>query len=298
MISRRQLFKLFGGAAVTAIAMSAGLGSTGCESATSAPVGDTIFTGDELAMLRGFCDVVIPPDDTPGGADLGAIEFIEALITAFDPTAAPSGAAAVGVQAPDDGTKRVPLIFAGGPVSDRNPNLDGSLPANDFTAFIELDRVKATAWQLIVNGSAGVPGGAPNDALLGPVIGIKDQLKTGLQAAIASTKKSIADLEADDFKGLFNASPSAFQSFLIDLVIEGSFSAPEYGGNLDLAGWKMIHFEGDSLPRGYSQFDGTHYIERPEAPLSTANPSDPEPLTDDVRSTLVTVVTVLGGRAS
>jgi hypothetical protein len=40
------------------------------------------------------------------------------------------------------------------------------------------------------------------------------------------------------------------------------------------------------------------HVERPEAPLSTANPSDPEPLTDDTRQLLATVIAFLGGRTS
>jgi hypothetical protein len=267
LITRRDLIRLIGGAA-------AAYAARGC---SSPPRGDAIFTGDQLAMLRGFADVVIPEDDLPGGAKLGAVEFIEGLITAF--------------------ADATPRIFAGGPFSDRSP-IDGATPANDFASFIELDRVKDAAWRLIVFGSAGLPGGAPNEALLGPVVGIKDQLVTGLDQAIATAKRPIDELSADDFQNLFDSLDSELQTLVIELTIEGAFCAPEYGGNVGLAGWSLCHFEGDSLPRGYSQLDGSQYVERPDAPLSTANPSDPEPLTDDLRETLRLVVTVLGGRAS
>ena len=80
-------------------------------------------------------------------------------------------------------------------------------------------------------------------------------------------------------------------------MTEAAFAAPEYGGNPNLAGWQLCNFEGDSQPQGYSQFDGTSYIERPEAPLSTPNPGpDPQPLDDNVQSILALVVSVLGGR--
>ena len=263
LITRRDLIRLLGGAA-------AAYAARGC---SSPPRGDAIFTGDQLAMLRGFADVVIPEDDLPGGAKLGAVEFIEGLITSF--------------------TDAVPRIFAGGPFSDRN-----AATANDFQNFIELDRVKDAAWRLIVFGSPGLPGGAPNEALLGPMVGIKDQLVAGLNAALATSKRPVDELGPDDFQNLFDSLDTDFQTLVIELTIEGAFCAPEYGGNLGLAGWSLCHFEGDSLPRGYSQFDGSQYVERPEAPLSTANPSDPEPLTDDLRETLRLVVTVLGGRVS
>ncbi|CAN5274302.1 hypothetical protein BH11MYX1_BH11MYX1_21660 [soil metagenome] len=231
-------------------------------------------------MLRGFADVVIPEDDAPGGAKLGAVEYIEGLVTAFDLMTA------------------APRIFAGGPFSDRNPADDGSTPVSDFPDFIELDRVKDAAWRLIVAGSEALPNGAPNEALLGPVIGIEDRLKAGLQEALAIAPRAVEDLRPEDFQTLFDSATAEFQALMIELTIEGAFCAPEYRGNVGLSGWKLVHFEGDSLPRGYSQWNGAAYVERPEAPLSTANPSDPEPLTDDVRATLKLIVTVLGGRAS
>ena len=63
-----------------------------------------------------------------------------------------------------------------------------------------------------------------------------------------------------------------------------------------LAGWQMIHFEGDSLPTGYSQWNGTSYDERADSPMSTPNPSDPEPISDDIHTLLAEVTMVLGGR--
>jgi hypothetical protein len=179
----------------------------------------------------------------------------------------------------------VPPIYAGGPFSGRQPNADGSVPANDFVNFIELDRVSEAAWR----------------AILDPATGIEAQLRAGLASALANAASGGSDVHAlgpDDFARLFDAQTSEFQALMIDLVCEAAWAAPEYGGNPAGAGWKLIHFEGDSQPLGYSQFDGTRHVERPDAPLSTANPSDPEPLTDDVRQTLALVVTFLGGRVS
>src|SRR3569623_1827394 len=85
---------------------------------------------------------------------------------------------------------------------------------------------------------------------------------------------------------------------MIELVCEAAWAAPEYGGNPGGAGWKLIHFEGDALPLGYSQWNGSEHVERPEAPLSPANPSDPEPLSDDIRQVLATVISELGGRST
>jgi hypothetical protein len=245
MLTRRDLIRLIGGA-TAALAVLPACGDN---------AGDAIFTSDELNMLRGFADAIIPPDDKAGGVELGAVEYIEGLLTAFD--------------------QLRPAIFAGGPFSDRNRLPDGTGGQNDFTAFIELDRVGVAAWRPYVEE-------------------LRAQLKAGLsQAAEGYTP---LELSAADFARIFDAQPEDVRSLLVDLVTEAAFAAPEYGGNRGLSGWRMIHFEGDSLPRGYSQWDGTTHVERPEAPLTTANPSDPEPLTDDVHEILSLVISVLGGR--
>jgi hypothetical protein len=220
-------------------------------------------------MLLGFADVVIPRDDTPGGAELGALEYITRLVRAFE--------------------LPVPPIYAGGPNSGRQPFPDAvtgqastSFPTNDFATFVELDRVSLAAWQ----------------QLLDPQTGIEPQLRAGIASARSMTDRSPHDLSPDDFQRLFDAQTDEFRALVIELVSEAAFAAPEYGGNPGLSGWRLIHFEGDSLPLGYSQWNGTAHVERPEAPLSTANPSDPEPLTQDLRDVLALVFSVLGGRVS
>ena len=60
------------------------------------------FTRSERATLDALCDRIIPPDDAPGAAALGAGRYIEIMLTAFD----------------GGGT---PRIYAGGPFSGRNP---------------------------------------------------------------------------------------------------------------------------------------------------------------------------------
>jgi hypothetical protein len=249
--------------------------------------GDGTFTAEQLAMLNGLADVIIPRDDQPGGADLGAATFIERLIHAFDDTPA-----------------MPPMIYASGPYSGRQPFPDPTtgaastmFPDNDFATWVELDRVLDTAWRITVQGSGGVGGGAPNDATLGPVVGIKDQLVAGFDAAIHASTTSVFDMSADQFQVAFDNSDPVFQQLMLDLVTQAAFCAPEYGGNPGGAGWQMVHFEGDSLPLGYSAWNGTAHVERADSPLTTANASDPEPLTDDVDQLLSLVAAFLGGQA-
>jgi hypothetical protein len=270
IISRRSLLRMIGASYALAKLPA-------CTSS-----GDGTFSVDQLAMLNGFADAIIPRDDQPGGADLGAATYIERLIHAFDVTP--------------------PAIYASGPFSGRQPFPDAtgapstSFPDDDFATFVELDRVLDAAWRLTVMGSAGLPGGAPNEAMLGPVVGIKDQLVAGLDAALASSTTSVHSMTPAQFTTTFEAQDPDFQSLMIDLVTQAAFAAPEYGGNPGGSGWRMVHFEGDSLPLGYSQWNGTAHVERPDSPLTTPNPSDPEPLTDDIEQILALVATVLGGQ--
>jgi hypothetical protein len=81
-----------------------------------------------------------------------------------------------------------------------------------------------------------------------------------------------------------------FLDVVIRHVLEGCFSAPEYGGNRGGAGWRMTGIEGDAQPLGYSLFVAGKdaYRERRHHPMSTPNPDEaraggvaPRPLSDD-----------------
>lgn len=279
-LTRREAFRLAGALALVLGGPKCAPSTSPASTSSSAPLSD-----QERAELSAIADVILPPDEEPGGAALGAIAYLEGLVTAFD--------------------HDVPRIFAGGPFSGRNPLPDASghassnFPENDFSTFIELDRVSDASWRLEILGSAGLPGGGPNDALLGATPSLADRVRKGLADARASSDRPLTALGYDDLLGVFNAQSQDWKDLMIDLVTEAAFSAPEYGGNAGLAGWKVCHFEGDSAPLGYSQWDGQKHVERPDAPLSTANPGpDPAPLGPDVDALLALVVGVLGGRSA
>jgi hypothetical protein len=101
-----------------------------------------------------------------------------------------------------------------------------------------------------------------------------------------------------------------FVDILIRHTIEGAFAPPEYGGNVDLAGWQLVGLEGDSQPLGFSIFDETTgaYVERADHPMSTANPDElgpggvlqPKPLSPDaqgVQETISSITSVIFGDA-
>jgi len=275
-ITRRQAIRLLG---VAGLAMASGPGCATSAPQTPAP---PVFSPDEIRALSALANAVIPPDADPGGAALGAVAYIEQLVTACDTASA--------------------TIFADGPFSGRMPypasngQPSSTSPPNDFANWMDLDRVNAVAWRLNILGSSAIPGGAPNEKLLGTVVGIRAELHQGLAKAIAQNNPPLDQLSPIDLAAAFTNLDASFQSLLIDLVAEAAFAAPEYGGNPDGAGWRLCHFEGDSQPLGYSQWNGTTYVERAASPMSTANPgADPAPFTSDVTNLLNLVTAVLGG---
>ncbi len=228
------------------------------------------FTPAERRVLGALADEVLPPDDQPGGARLGAVVFIERFLTALDgPTH---------------------KLWAGGPYSGRTPFADArgdrstQFPPNGFADFIPLDRVSLLAWRLALYGSDAV-GGGPNDAIIGKTAGLRNDFKRNL--ARLKPSPSIDDFE-DTFRDTF-----------IDLVTQAAYGAPEYGGNPNRIGWKGVYFDGDSAPLGYSQLDPVTntFKERPEAPLSTANPgADPERMSFVLELTLGTATSFFNGK--
>ena len=271
-VTRREFLQLVGAGSAILI-LPAGCASGGFLSAS------------ERATLAALCDAVLPPDDQPGGAALGAVAYIDALLTAFD--------------------RKVPLVFLGGPYSGRAPfadadgNASAQFPPDGFATPLALDRVAERAWRLKLYGSTGVHGGGPNDAVVGATEGLRDTVKRAIaQADAAAGKPGIGALDADALAQLFAGLDEDFQDALITLASEGAFGAPEYGGNASGAGWTMTHFEGDQMPLGYSVWDQNAgmYRERADAPVTTASPApDPEPMDDDTRAFLTQLVTLLGG---
>lgn len=257
----------------------------GSSTTTGTPPTPGYFTDEERDTLGALADAVLPPDEDPGASALGAVDFIERLLTAFD--------------AP------VPEIHAGGPFSNRQPFPDDNgapstrFPDNAFATWVPLTRVAEKTWRLYLYGSDGVEGGGPNDGVLGKIIGVREQMKTGLARARERAGTPLSSLDVNARANAFDALDQPFRDLLLELVPQAAFAAPEYGGNRDGAGWRMLHYEGDSLPLGYSQWDSSteSFRERADAPNTTPNPQpDPAPLDDDVKDFLRGIITTLGGR--
>jgi hypothetical protein len=285
-LGRRELIRWLG-AVAAARALPACSGSSGTPVHMMTPPPPTSFlTTKQQDALAALADYVFPPDAQPGGSALGVVNYVETLLTALD--------------------GKTEMIFAGGPYSGRLPfsTPDGAegtdFPPDSFTTFVPLDRYRQAAWKLRLYGSAAIPGGGINDAVIGVTQGLRNQVPQALDAAIAAisvplnTKTPAAQVEQ-----AWNDLPSSDKNLLTELVIEGCFSSPEYGGNDKLQGFAICNFEGDVQPRGYSLYDAASgsYNQIPGHPVSTANPgTDPAPLDAQTEKLLETLVTFAGGK--
>jgi hypothetical protein len=176
------------------------------------------LTDDEYRTLIGACERLIPAvDGHPGAAALGVADYIDGLLGAF--TADP------------------PRIWAGGPFSGRAGG------EAHFAEFLPLSRAEELAWRTRIEGSRGDPAREFN----GPVVGWQAQYRDGL----AALGRDFADQPPDEQDRRLGAH-SVFKQVLYRHACEGAYSAPEYGGNRDTAGWRAIGFPGDVQPRGYS----------------------------------------------
>lgn len=268
----------------------------GCEDPTSdtpvqvdpVPPGPRFFTDAERQTLAVVCDYILPPDEDgayKAGAELGGVAYIEALLTALETDP--------------------PRLFAGGPLSDRNPfpGPDGQpsadYPADGFSEFIPLTREQELDWRILLYGSAAVPGGAPNDALLGPVIGLRQQFRDNLASLLTLTKRSPAELRIGDVDDVWRRLPESFRATVARLVVESAVCPPEYGGNINREGWRMIHFLGDTAPLGFTPYDqlAGSYRTRPGEPFSERDTRpDPDPMDSEIRLQLEIAVAAIGGR--
>lgn len=291
LVDRREFLKLLG------LLSTALAGPAACRPGErlGAPPAGRFLTDAERETLAALCDRILPPDEDPGAGALGAVDYVERLLTAFE--------------------AGIPRIYARGPFSGRNPWPDGarggpsaSFPPNDFGHYLPLSRLQELFWRAEIHGAeaAGLP--AHLTAQRGGTLrGLRTVYREGL-ARVNELSREIfgldfAALDTDqqdemlprfDVAGAFGPDPVRGQTFF-DLVLrhtlEGCFAAPEYGGNAGAAGWRLLGLEGDSQPLGYAiHVPATDsYVERPELPLSTPNPDEvaadgslaPRPLSAD-----------------
>jgi hypothetical protein len=218
------------------VAVAAAAVLSGCTSSPPRPRVFRFFTGHEAAVVADATARIAPgPDDDPAEAGhpgareadvSGYIDLMLGALGALDAT----------------GAAPTPLIFAGGPWSNRHTS-----GPDMMATFVPLDPVRRIAWRRRLEGW-------------------QQQYRSGVatldkMAGGDFTKASHAKQDSI----LVSAAVSAFRALLFEHTIEGLYCDPEYGGNRGLAGWKDISYPGDSQPRGYTaeevmRSDGTDVL--------------------------------------
>ncbi len=172
----------------------------------------------EYAVVAAAADRLIPPLDAhPGGRALGVADYVDTLLGAF--------------------TFDPPRIFAGGPFSGRAGG------EASFAEFLPLSRLEELAWRTRIEGSLGIAAREFN----GPVRGWQAIYREG----VAALGDDFCDVPGEVQDARLKAVPE-LRALLYAHACEGAYGAPEYGGNIELAGWRAIRFPGDVQPRGYT----------------------------------------------
>lgn len=150
-----------------------------------------------------------PAETTPGAREAGVVRYIDRLLSAFD----------------DD----PPMIFAGGPWSDRNLGDAGKAP-NPMARPVPLGPWEEEKWR-------------------GLVAALRERYRTGLaelDTAAGGDFTAVTPARRDEI--LAADTPSRFRRVLFEHTVEGMYAVPEYGGNRDRLGWESIDFRGDVAP--------------------------------------------------
>jgi hypothetical protein len=192
------------------------------------------LSAERLRTLRALSAHWIPgpPEDPdPGAEQAGAADYIDLLLGAF--------------------TRGRPPIFAGGPFSHR----EGGGP-NHFAEFLPLDALDERIWRTRIEGSRGLAEREWN----GPTKGWQAQYDEGLDALEASAlrffRRSFATLSRWQREAVLEwlpGAPAEFLALAFEHTLEGSYGAPEYGGNRERAGWSYTRWPGDHQPQAYTR---------------------------------------------
>jgi hypothetical protein len=181
------------------------------------------LTDHEHAVVAAAAERLIPAHDRhPGARAAGVADYVDQLLGAF--------------------TFDPPKIWAGGPFSGRAGG------EARFAEFLPLSRLEELAWRTRIEGSLGRPDRERN----GPVVGLQQRYRD----ALAALGADFCDVDGDEQDARLARDPE-FRALLYEHSCEGTYGAPEYGGNRECAVWAAIEFAGDVQPRGYTDEEVT-----------------------------------------
>lgn len=207
------------------------------------------FNERQFKIIESLMSRIIPEGETPGAKSAGSAWYLDKFLGAFN--------------------VEPPLIYAGGPYSGR---FGGEA---NFQNFIPLNRIEELTWRIIIEGSKGIPEREFNGAVKGLQEIYNDGIEVVEELSVKIYEKNFINLKDNEIDELLSElrekNPEFFKT-LLQYTYEGTYSAPEYGGNREIAGWKAINYPGDVQPRGYNQKE----MEEPD------DPDAPPELTQDI----------------
>lgn len=247
-MDRRRFLRLSGDLALLALLPGQALAELLLEKAERGDEAGLFLSPRRMRSLRALCAHWIPgpPEDPdPGALEAGAAEYIDLLLGAF----------------------RVaqPPIFAGGPFSNRDGHGE-----NHFAAFLGLDALEERIWRTRIEGSRGLPEREWN----GPVRGYQaiyaeglDALDRGARRFFSRSFARLARWQQGALLGVLPGGPDEeFLRLAFRHTLEGTYGAPEYGGNRERVGWRYTRWPGDHQPHAYSHDE----IARPDPDQTAA----------------------------
>jgi hypothetical protein len=288
ILQRRTLLKWMGATgAGFALPLLPGC-SNGSDSVAASSV-NHFFTPQQRSTLDVLSGTLIPEDATVGAVKAGAVEYIDRYLAAF--------------------TLPVPDIFRSGPFSGREPFPDpvtgaasNKFPENNFEKVLPMPRMLELAYRKQFFGSAAIPNGTINEPYIDNWPGMQDLYQKALKqldaAASAAGVASFAALDETQQLAAFDATDPEFRTLLIEQLLEGMFSAPEYGGNKDLVVWHDYYYDGDSQPLGHTLYDSVTdtLYDRADAPnQSIDEDAFNDPMSDAVLQFVNTITLGQGG---
>lgn len=188
----------------------------------------------EAAFLKAAADTIIPADAlSPSASDCGVIDFIDCEL------AGPYGEGA--------------RLYRDGPIVKGKPEHGYQLGLSPREFFAQ-GIAAAEAW---TTQSFGRSFAELSEA----------ERQAALQAMEHGKAQFVSPVPATPAGPAADLDSLAFFEALIAIVMEGFFADPYYGGNRDMAGWKMIGYPG--LPADYQsaieKFRGKRYTVTPRS---------------------------------
>jgi len=195
---------------------------------------------NERRTANALFDELVPPIRGRGGAKAArAVDYLDYLLGA---------------------DLRRPPLYHRGRFSGRTPypgrcGPGKRFPRDGFRLYRRLQPAEMVAWKLRLDGSAAHPSLDPNSRTLGPVVGWRERYRAGLreldQSSASLFGRRFADLQPPQREVVIAGADQSFIALAYSHAVEGTYSAPEYGGNAGLVGWRSIGFDGDRQPLGY-----------------------------------------------